>query len=198
VGFEKWRVRGAEGSVLISQLLSFGATWPVFSLGVRPSSRTSESSTGLEVSSRPYTRYPSPGMRQGRTRKVEAAGVGIGRQALASAGRRWHRQAEGRCSPTSAGVRRRPEPSLQRGCAIRSGSGPGRTPALSPPAGQLAPRVGGQQGTACQDRAQRHVSYIGLEPLPRGTATWPRGQRRSALPAAALPRRSWVATAAAV
>ena len=44
----------------------------------------------------------------------------------------------------------------------------------------------------------RHVSYIGLEPLPRGTTTWPRGQRRSALPAAALPRRSWVATAAAV
>ncbi len=39
-------------------------------------------------------------------------------------------------------------------------------PALSPPAGQLAPRVGGQQGAACQDRAQRHrdVSYIGLVP----------------------------------
>jgi hypothetical protein len=56
----------AEGSVLISQLLSFGATWPVFSFGVRPSSRTSESSTGLKVSSRAYTRYPSPGRRQGR------------------------------------------------------------------------------------------------------------------------------------
>jgi hypothetical protein len=64
-------------------------------------------------------------------------------------------------------------PSACRGPASRRGawllfessepqtsSGPGRTPALSPPAGQLAPRVGGQQGTACQDRAQRHVSYI--------------------------------------
>ena len=99
-------------------------------------------------------------------------------EAAAGVGRCWHRRAEGRCCPTSAGVRRRPEPSLRHGCAIRNRSGPGRTPALSPPAGQLAPRAGGQERTARRDRAARHVSYIGLEPLPRGTTTCPGGWRR--------------------
>ena len=80
-------------------------------------------------------------------------------------------------------------------------SGPGRTPALSPPAGRLALRVGGQEGTACLDRAARHVSLLVLEPCPRGTTTCPGvgggSWRRRALPAAAPPGRSWVATAAA-
>jgi hypothetical protein len=32
-------------------------------------------------------------------------------------------------------------------------------------------RAGGQKGAACQDRAAGHVSYIGLDPPPRGTTT---------------------------
>ena len=179
-------------------VLSSEATCLLVFFGGRPSSRNSGKFHGFGSFQSGVHSVLVAGVTTGRAEAAAgAAGAGIGGQALASAGRCRHRQAEGWCSPTSAGVRRAPEPSLQCGCTVRNSSGPGRTPALSPPAGQLAPRVGGQRGTACQDRAQRHVSYIGLEPLPRGTTTWPRGQRRSALPAAALPRRSWVATAAA-
>ena len=63
-----------------------------------------------------------------------------------SAGQR--RQGTRRCSPTSAGVRRAPEPSLQCGCTVRNSSGPGRTPALSPPAGQPATSAGERAGEA--------------------------------------------------
>ena len=132
----------------------------------------------FKVSSRAYTRVPvATWLATGgwKRRRRESAGVGIGER---RDGRCWHRRAEGRCCPTSAGVRRRPEPSLRHGCAIRNRSGPGRTPALSPPAGQLAPRAGGQERIARRDRAARHVSYIGLEPLPRGTTTCPGGWRR--------------------
>ena len=79
--------------------------------------------------------------------------------------------------------------------------------ARSPPAasGQLAPRAGGQKGAACQDRAARHVNYIGLEPYPPGTSTctqWGSAQARSArggaqAAAAVLSRHGggWVAMA---
>ena len=129
--------------------------------GGRPSSRNSGKFHGFGSFQSGVHSVLVAGVTTGRVEAAAwAAGAGICGQALASAGRRRHRQAEGWCGPTSAGVRRRPEPSLRHGCAIRSSSGPGRTPALSPPAGQLAPRVGGQRGTARQDRAQRHVSYL--------------------------------------
>ena len=113
-GVRKRRKRGeceaAEGNVLSFDVLSAEATCLVF-FGGKPSSRSSESFTDSEVSSRGYTRYPSPGRRQGRDRRVEAVlGDGRGR----------HRRAGGWCSATSAGVRRRPEPSLRHGCAIRN------------------------------------------------------------------------------
>ena len=147
--------------------------------GGRPSSRNSGKFHGFGSFQSGVHSVLVAGVTAGRVEAAAwAAGAGIGGQALASAGRRRHRQAEGWCSPTSAGVCRRPEPSLRHGCAIRSGSGPGRTPALSPPAGRLALRVGGQEGNARRDRAARHVSYIGLEPLPRGTTTCPGGWRR--------------------
>ena len=141
----------------------------------RPSRGSSETSQGFEVQSfqssvHSGTCCPGTCCHWTGDRRMEAA-VGVGRSR--------HRRVEGQCSPTSAGVRRRPEPSLQRGCAIRSRSGPGRTPALSPPAGRLALRVGGQAGTACLDRAARHVSFIGLEPCPQGTTTCPGGWRRN-------------------
>ena len=55
---------------------------------------------------------------------------------------------ERRCSLTSAGVRRAPEPSLQCGCTVRNSSGPGRTPALGPPAGRPATSAGEWAGEA--------------------------------------------------
>ena len=115
----------------------------------------------------------------------------------AGIGRCWHRGVGRRCSPTSAGVRRRPEPSLQHGCAIRSRSGPGRTPALSPPAGQLAPRAAGRREPRVRTVPHGTSVILDWKPYPRGTSTCTGGRRRHALPAAALLRRSWVATAAA-
>jgi len=150
----------------------------------RPSRGSSETSQGFEVQSfqssvHSGTCCPGTCCLWTSDRRMEAA---------AGVGRSRHRRVEGQCSPTSAGVRRRPEPSLQRGCAIRSCSGPGRTPALSPPAGRLALRVGGQAGTACLDRAARHVSFIGGT-VPSGHHNVPRGLAAELCEGVRCPRR---------
>ena len=133
---------------------------------------------GSEVSSRAYTRVPVVGVTTGgRKRRRESAGVGRGerrdgsRQALASAGGGTV-QSDLRRGASETGTvptarvchkepfRARPHPSPEP--ARRSARTSGRR------AGENARR----------DCAARHVSYIGLEPLPRGTTTCPGGWRR--------------------
>jgi hypothetical protein len=190
VGFEKGECKNAEGG---DRSFWHQNELRVFFL-VRgdPVERVPKVSKGSEVRSFQSSVHSGTCGHRAGDRRMEAA-TGVGRSR--------HRRVEGRCSPTSAGVRRRPEPSLRHGCAIRSGSGPGRTPALSPPAGRLALRVGGQEGTACLDRAARHVSLLvwnrALGAPQRAPGVGGGSWRRRALPAAAPPGRSWVATAAA-
>ena len=102
-------------------VLSSEETCLLVFFGGRPSSRNSGKFHGFGSFQSGVHSVLVAGVTTGRVEAAAwAAGAGIGGQALASAGRRRHRQAEGWCSPTSAGVRRRPEPSLRHGCAIRS------------------------------------------------------------------------------
>ncbi len=91
------------------------------------------------LSSRAYTRGTCRHRAGGRRTRMEAASGGESRQELTVTVTPDIGGSEkgGRCSPTSAGVRRRPcahwqpEPSLRRGCALRNRSENARAPFLN-------------------------------------------------------------------
>ncbi len=76
--------------------------------------------------------------------------------------------------------------------------GPGRAPALRPPAGRpgLALGAGGQAGTGRLDRAARHVKHAGMDPCPGGATSCIGGSKVLKLVQARRRRRRGTAAAA--